>query len=103
MRYVLESLPVTCAILVLMASVLRFGIATTHEGRIAIVWIGINSVMLMLAQASWWKSYLLDNNLIGTDWSNYVWTVFNTSVMCLYLYAMLVPFRKIKFDHETKS
>ena len=99
MRYVLESLPMMLAILVFMASILRFGIATTYEGRIALVWTGVNAALLMLAQASWWKSYLIDSDLIGTDWSNHLWTVFNTSVMSLCLYMLLVPFRKFKFNH----
>lgn len=47
----------------------------------------VASILMLTAQVSWSWSIFIQNNLLGTEFANIVWTVFNTLTMLTFIYA----------------
>lgn len=48
----------------------------------------IAALLLIVAQTSWWVSYMIEGNLLGTNFANNIWAIFNSlSMICLIMYA----------------
>lgn len=43
------------------------------------------SLILIVAQSSWWTSYAINGNIEGTVWANTLWTIFNTLTMTAFI------------------
>ena len=44
------------------------------------------SILLLIAQTSWLHSYVILGDLLGTAVANLIWTIFNVSVLCFFLF-----------------
>jgi hypothetical protein len=45
----------------------------------------IASLLLVLAQTSWWATFLINNSLQGTEFANMIWTIFNSIVPIIFV------------------
>ena len=45
----------------------------------------IASLMLIVAQTSWWASYVLQGDLDGTGFANVLWAIFNSLTMAIFI------------------
>ena len=87
-RFYLELLPILLAILTALACSIR---ATLEKGRLRYFFIisTVASILLIVAQTSWWNSIVFDSAALGgfidDNFANYIWTLFNTLVMISYL------------------
>ena len=83
-----QLLPIILAVIAGVSCSIRFARDRRKHDRWAMVLAVISSVLLIVAQTSWWATYVLDGNLLGTVFANNVWTVFNSLVMiCLIMMA----------------
>lgn len=84
-KHVFELLPVVLAI----ASAFSCGIGYKQDrrksGRIARVLATVASLLLLVAQTSWWVSSTIQHDLSGTVVANAIWTIFNTLVCVVFL------------------
>lgn len=85
MNHFLELLPVVLAFLAAILCAHRFRTTQSkHRKRILIMGV-MCAFMLIVAQASWWGTYLLEGGLEGTTFANHVWTIFNSLVMVSFI------------------
>ena len=94
MRLLLESLPLLAGLCCVIAVCIRFKQHLSPISKSLLAWITINVVLLWIAQSSWWYTVSILNDSNGENWTDIVWTVFNTSVMGLYLTLLMRYFRK---------
>ena len=58
--------------------------------RLSMLLATVASILLIIAQTSWWTSYVLNNSLEGTEFANYIWAVFNSLTMIVFIIISLV-------------
>lgn len=85
-RIFIESLPMLAAMVTLFMC--GFTALTTNNMRVKTTSVLsiICALLLMVAQASWSWSYFIKGDLLGTDTSNIIWSIFNTLVMGTFCY-----------------
>lgn len=84
-HYVFEALPVLLAIFAAVSCSKRYAQARRYRDRIGLVGAVFASILLTIAQTSWWVASLIEKRLEDTVFTNYVWTVFNTIVMLIFI------------------
>ncbi len=93
--YIFEILPIILAVIASISCAIRFSRDRRVHDRLAMLIAIISSILMIVAQTSWWVTYAIDGNLMGTTFANGVWTVFNSlSMLCLILFAQ--PWRTNK-------
>ena len=84
-QHIFELLPVALAIIAAISCAKSFGNAKTRPLRCALGLGVVCSVLLVVAQSSWWGSFMLQHSLEGTTFANGVWTVFNSLTMVAFI------------------
>lgn len=51
------------------------------------VFVVFTTVIFLIAQSSWFSAWISGNDW-GRDWANYVWFIFNTSTMVVFLWVL---------------
>jgi hypothetical protein len=54
----------------------------------------IASMLLIVAQSSRYVSVIIENNLNGTIFANYIWTVFNILTMLCFIFYARTHYKK---------
>lgn len=94
-NYFFQLSPVILAIIAAISCSYRFAKDRRKHDRLAMLLSVVSSLLLIVAQTSWWVTYAIEGNLLGTVFANNIWTVFNSLIMiCLILFAQ--PWRKSK-------
>ena len=93
-QHVFEALPVLLAILAAVFCSRKYTQERRHRDGLGLTGAVIASILLTIAQTSWWVAALIEKRLEDAIFANYVWTVFNTIVMLVFI-NMGVP-RKLK-------
>ena len=83
-HYVFEALPVLLAIFAAVFCSKRYAQERRYRDRIGLIGAVAASILLTIAQTSWWAASLVEKRLEDTIFTNYVWTVFNTIVMFVF-------------------
>lgn len=87
-NYFFQILPIALAFISVFACASRFAKDRRRHDRFAMILAIVCSLLLIIAQTSWWVSYAIQGNLLGTEFSNVVWTIFNSLIMiCLIILA----------------
>lgn len=83
-RIIFELMPVFLASLAFVYCSLHISRQEGWRDKVFFTLACVNCALLMLAQISWtWTVYIGDT--IGTLLADYTWTIFNSSVMVVYL------------------
>lgn len=86
--HIFELIPILLAIIAAFSCSYRFKYYRRTHDRIAMLISTITSLLLIIAQTSWWVSSILDGNLLGTTFANHIWVIFDSLAMiCLIMYA----------------
>jgi len=90
-RFWFELLPVLLAVIAAIVCAIRAG---TERGRLKVLFTlaTLACVLLIVAQTSWWSVLVFEavsSGYIDDDFANYIWTVFNCTVMASYLVSAL--------------
>ncbi len=88
MRLVFESLPILAAMFAIVFAGRRALITKDTPTRITSI-LGIICAAIMIAAQTSWAWTLSKDGLLGTDFANMLWTVFNLLVMLTIIYAAL--------------
>lgn len=92
-NYFFQILPILLAIVSAVACSYRISKDRRRTDRLAMLLAMIASLMLIVAQTSWWVTYTIEGNLLGTVFANHVWTVFNSLTMIIFI-IKAQPWRK---------
>jgi uncharacterized membrane protein len=84
-HYVFEALPVLLAIFAAVFCSRKYTQERRYRDRFGLIGAVIASILLTIAQTSWWVAALIEHRLEDTIFANYVWTVFNTIVMLVFI------------------
>lgn len=83
--HLLELLPVFLALLAAVMCSARYKVVKNKADK-AVLALGVASAcLLIVAQTSWWGTYILTGDLKGTVWANHIWTLFNSLTMLAFI------------------
>jgi hypothetical protein len=88
-----QLLPVFLACIASVTCARRFNTGRRKQDKLVMALATVCSLMLIIAQTSWWTTYIVDGNLLGTVFANTIWTIFNTLIMVT-LIIVSDPFKK---------
>lgn len=91
LRYLFELTPVALALVVSVVCSYRYGRERRMQNRLLMLLGMVNAVLLIVAQTSWWTSFLVQGAGMGTEFADVLWSVFNNLVMVSFLVAAHVP------------
>lgn len=85
MRIIFELIPVVLAIISAIVCGHSYRRDRRRRGRMALLVATVCSVLLVIAQLSWWTSYIVQGLSLGTEFADVLWTMFNNLVMVSYI------------------
>lgn len=86
--HVFQLFPIFLAVLAGISCSIRFARDRRKQDRSAMVVAIVCCILLIIAQISWWASYVLDGSLMGTIFANNLWAIFDGLIMiCLIMLA----------------
>lgn len=88
-----ETLPVVLAIVATVLCAIRYSAERRGRDRLVMALAVVCALLLIVGQLSWWVSYLLMHDNLGTYFANLIWTAFNCLMMTL-LILLAAPRRK---------
>ena len=93
LQHFFQILPIILACTAAVVCSIRYSSDRRKSDRTTMLLSVLSSVLLIVAQTSWWATYLIENSLQGTVFANYIWTVFNSLVMLTFIISAN-PLRK---------
>jgi len=84
-------LPIVLAVIAAIMCTRRFHEDRRKHDRATMAMAVVSCMLLVLAQTSWWTTYIIEGNLMGTWFANTVWTIFNTLVMSTFILISYRP------------
>lgn len=85
MQHIIESIPILLAIYAAIVCTKQYAVdRRKHHKRVLLLGV-ISSLLLIVAQTSWYVTYVVNGNLIGTWFADQIWTVFNSITMLAFI------------------
>jgi 4-amino-4-deoxy-L-arabinose transferase-like glycosyltransferase len=81
MIHVIEFIPIVLAIIAVVMLSQNFKTHRRFRDRAISFFGALAASLLIVAQLSWWSTFVLKNELFETWYVNYLWTTFNTIAM----------------------
>lgn len=81
--YILDFIPIILAFIAIFVSGKRILSVRRKLDYFICTLSVIAAILLIFAQTSWWVSYVIDGNLLGTMFANKIWFMFNTITMLI--------------------
>lgn len=88
-RIFFEAIPILMALIAILACGKRAILTSNRNVRLSSALAVFCAALMIAAQVSWSWSMFIQNSLLGTELANVMWTVFNTLVMCKFIYAAM--------------
>ena len=85
LNLVFNILPIGLAIVSAIMCTRRFHEDRRRHDRIVMASAVVCSILLILAQTSWWTSYAIEGYLQGTWFANVIWALFNILVTVTFI------------------
>jgi len=93
LNYFFQIVPIILGVIAVLACSYRATKDRRRSDRIAMLLSMVASLIMIVAQTSWWVTYAIEGNLLGTVFANHLWTVFNSLVMIIFIISAQ-PWRK---------
>lgn len=93
LQTIFELIPVALAIVAAILCARRFGFERRRNTKVFMGLAVVCAVLLVIAQSSWWASYVVQGVGEGTAFADAIWTVFNTLVMISFIVTAKAPVR----------
>lgn len=87
-RIFFEAIPVAIAFFTVILGTFKALTLTEPETQKSSWLFVLSAVLLIFAQSSWSWTLFVKNDILGTDFANVIWTVFNTVVMISMVYTI---------------
>lgn len=82
-----ELLPVVMAMIAAICCARRYSSERRKHTKTVMALGVVSSVLLIVAQSSWWTSYVVMGIGQGTQFADAIWTIFNTLTMLAFIVA----------------
>ena len=85
MQHIFEALPIVLAVYAAIICARQYALdRRKHHKRVLLLGV-LNSLILIVAQTSWYVTYVVNGNLVGTWFADQLWTVFNSLTMLAFI------------------
>lgn len=86
MQHIIEAIPIVLAIYAAVACAKQYTLdRRRHTKRVLLIGV-VSSLLLIIAQTSWYITFVLDHNLQGTWFADQIWTLFNSLTMLAFIF-----------------
>jgi len=85
LHHLFQILPIVLAFVAAISCSISFARDRRTQDKVGMVIACLSSVLLIVAQTSWWTTYLIEHSLQGTVFANTIWTVFNSTTMIAFI------------------
>lgn len=101
MRVTLQILPIILAVIALISCAEKLYVERRLISRITLILASICSLILIMAQVSWYVSFTIEGSLQGTWFANILWDIFNSLTMVTFIAFTI--WRKPNVEESTAS
>ena len=85
MQRIFESMPIILACYSSIICAKQYVLDRRKHNRRVLLLGVICSILLIIAQTSWYVTYVVNGNLVGTGFANQIWAVFNSLTMIAFI------------------
>ena len=89
LRALFETFPILMGIIAVIMCSFNFGQERRKQHKIIMILGIVCSLILVVAQLSWWSSFIVVGVGVGTAFADLLWTIFNTLTMLAFVIAAL--------------
>lgn len=84
-EYILQALPVVLAVIAAVKCAIHYTSIRRAQDRRVVGLAIISSLLLVIAQTSWFVSSVIQHDLEGTWFAAWIWNIFNTLTMAIFI------------------
>lgn len=84
-KAIFEAIPVALAFIALVMCLHTLHKPRRRNDRFVLSISAVASLLMLVAQSSWWATSVLGAASDGQWWANALWTIFNTLVMVVFI------------------
>lgn len=85
MKHIIESIPILLAVYAAIVCARQYMVdRRKHHKRVLLIGV-VSSLLLIIAQTSWYVTYVVQGNLAGTWFADQIWTAFNSLTMLAFI------------------
>lgn len=85
MHYILEAVPILLAVYAAIICAKQYAVDRRRQNKQVLLLGVISSLLLLVAQTSWYFTSVVHNNAVGTWLADQVWTLFNSLTMLAFI------------------
>ena len=85
MQIILDLIPILLAVVALIKMSTAFEHMRRMRDRAILLFGCISASLLIVAQLSWWSTFVLKQELFDDWYVNYIWTAFNSLTMLTFI------------------
>lgn len=82
---IVDLLPVFLAVVAIITLSKSYNQFRRTIDRFITILASIAASIMLVAQLSWWSSHIFEQRLVDLSFANYLWTVFNTLTMIVFI------------------
>ena len=83
LKYFLEGLPIVLAIYAILICGGKLVLERRKQSRKILLLSMLSAAFLVVAQTSWFVTYVINGDLLGTVFANNIWSIFNSLSMII--------------------
>lgn len=80
---ILDIIPIILAFIAAVMAALKIRTARRDTDKMVYIISVVSAILMIIAQTSWWVSYVLLNDLKGTLFSNIIWGITDSLLMII--------------------
>lgn len=85
LHHILQLFPVILALIAAVLCTQSYATGRRRQDKTVMALGVLCALMLIVAQTSWWTTYLIQGNLLGTWFANSIWVIFNALTMIVFI------------------
>lgn len=82
---IFDLFPVALAILAIMLISRKYDVTRRKKDKFVLFLSAVAASIMIVAQLSWWSTFVLKSELFDLSFANILWTGFNTLVMIIFI------------------
>lgn len=93
---IFDLIPIALAIIAIILISKKYDVVRRRKDKVVLFLSVIAASIMILAQLSWWSTYVLKSELFDYGIANMLWTAFNSLVMVIFI---IISYPRYDQDH----
>lgn len=93
---IFDLIPIALAIIAIILISKKYDVVRRRKDKVVLFLSVIAASIMIVAQLSWWSTYVLKSELFDYDIANMLWTAFNSLVMVIFI---IISYPRYDQDH----